>query len=283
MSRSTAAVVVAASITVLAAYLQAQTPARSTAAGSQPTLKGSAYNTQAPSPALAPASGDNVRQTLQRYCISCHNERLKTGSLALDGVDLQNIGAHSQIWEKVVTKLRTAAMPPVGRPRPDAATYDAVASWLEGELDRAAASNPNPGVRPPLHRLNRTEYKNAARDLLALEDLPREMEIDVLLPADDASYGFDNIADALGTSPTLIERYLSAAQKISRLAIGDASTPLIVDTYKIPPQLPQEDRFDGLPYGTRGGIRVERFFPLCLLYTSPSPRDLSTSRMPSSA
>jgi hypothetical protein len=115
--------------------------------------------------------------------------------------------------------------------------------------------------------LNRAEYKNAARDLLALDDLPREMEIDVLLPADDASYGFDNIADALGTSPTLVERYLSAAQKISRLAIGDASTPMIVDTYKIPPQLPQEDRFDGLPYGTRGGIKIERFFPLDGEYT----------------
>ena len=242
MSRSTAAVVVAAGIAALTAYLQAQTPAGT--------------------PAAASAGQAAAQQTLQRYCISCHNERLKTGSLALDGVDLQNISAHPQIWEKVVSKLRTAAMPPAGRPRPDAATYDAVASWLEGELDRAAASNPNPGVRPPLHRLNRTEYKNAARDLLALEDLPREMEIDVLLPADDASYGFDNIADALGTSPTLIERYLSAAQKISRLAIGDASTPVIVDTYKIPSQLPQEDRFDGLPYGTRGGIRIERFFPL---------------------
>jgi hypothetical protein len=137
---------------------------------------------------------------LQRYCISCHNGRLNTASLALDNVDIQNIGTHPQLWEKVVTKLRTSAMPPVGRPRPDAATYDLVAGWLEGELDRLAAGNPNPGVRPPLHRLNRTEYKNAARDLLALDDLPREMEIDVLLPADDASYGFDNIADALGTS-----------------------------------------------------------------------------------
>ncbi len=192
---------------------------------------------------------------------------MRTGSLALDGVDLQDIGAHQQTLEKVVTKLRTAAMPPAGRPRPDAATYDRVASWLETELDRVAAARPNPGVRPPLHRLNRTEYKNAAHDLLALDDLPREMEIDVLLPADDASYGFDNIADALGTSPTLIERYLSAAQKISRLAIGDASTPMIVDTYKIPPQLPQEDRFEGLPFGTRGGTRIERFFPLDGEYT----------------
>jgi hypothetical protein len=120
---------------------------------------------------------------------------LRTGSLALDGVDLQDIGAHQQTFEKVVTKLRTAAMPPAGRPRPDAATYDRVASWLETELDRVAAARPNPGVRPPLHRLNHAEYKNAARDLLALDDLPREMEIDVLLPADDASYGFDNIAD----------------------------------------------------------------------------------------
>jgi mono/diheme cytochrome c family protein len=228
-------------------YLQAQTPA-SPAAG-------------------APAGRSGTQQMLQRYCVSCHNARLNTAALALDRVDLQNVGAHPQVWEKVVTKLRTAAMPPVGRPRPDVATYDLVAGWLEAELDRVAAANPNPGVRPPLHRLNRTEYKNAARDLLALDDLPREMEIDVLLPADDASYGFDNIADALGTSPTLIERYLSAAQKISRLAIGDASTPLIVDTYKLPPQLPQEDRFDGMPYGTRGGIRIGRFFPLDGEYT----------------
>ena len=256
MSRSPAALALVAAAAVFTAsmYLQAQAPA-SSAAASRP----SAFRVGNRSAA--------TQQVLQRYCISCHNARLKTASLALDGVDLQKVGTHPEIWEKVVTKLRTTAMPPAGRPRPDAATYDRVATWLETELDRASASNPNPGVRPSLHRLNRSEYKNAARDLLALDDLPREMEIDVLLPADDASYGFDNIADALGTSPTLIERYLSAAQKISRLAVGDASTPLIVDTYKIPPQLPQEDRFDGLPYGTRGGIRIERFFPLDGEYT----------------
>ena len=253
MSRSPAVLALAAGAAVVAAsiYLQAQVPARTTPAVSQPAATGQS----------------DTQQVLQRYCISCHNARLKTASLALDGVDLQNVGAQPQVWEKVVAKLRTAAMPPIGRPRPEAATYDAVASWLESELDRAATSHPNPGVRPSLHRLNRTEYKNAARDLLAIGDLPREMAIDVLLPADDASYGFDNIADALGTSPTLIERYLSAAQKISRLAIGDAATPMIVDTYKLPPQLPQEDRFDGLPYGTRGGIRIERFFPLDGEYT----------------
>ena len=258
MSRTPAALALTAGAAVFAAsiYLHAQAPVTSAGASSRASLSGS--------PEIGRAS---AQQVLQRYCISCHNARLKTASLALDGVDLQNVAAQPQVWEKVVAKLRTAAMPPIGRPRPDAATYDALASWLEGELDRAARSNPNPGVRPPLHRLNRTEYKNAARDLLALDDLPREMDIDVLLPADDASYGFDNIADALGTSPTLIERYLSAAQKISRLAIGDAATPMIVDTYKLPPQLPQEDRFDGLPYGTRGGIRIERFFPLDGEYT----------------
>ena len=196
MSRSPAvlALVAAAAIFTASMYLQAQTPAQAP----------SPVPAQAPSPAPAPASGSNVQQVLQRYCISCHNARLRTGSLALDGVDLQDIGAHQQTLEKVVAKLRTAAMPPAGRPRPDAATYDRVASWLETELDRVAAARPNPGLRPPLHRLNRTDYKNAARDLLALDDLPREMEIDVLLPADDASYGFDNIADALGTSPTLV-------------------------------------------------------------------------------
>src|SRR6187549_1405143 len=146
MSRSPAALAITVGAAVLAAsiYLQAQSPAGTTA----PAATGQA----------------STQQVLQRYCISCHNARLKTASLALDAVDLQNVGAQPQVWEKVVAKLRTAAMPPIGRPRPEAATYDAVASWLESELDRAATSHPNPGVRPPLHRLNRTEYKNAARD-----------------------------------------------------------------------------------------------------------------------
>src|SRR5262245_32337276 len=281
MLRSHAALVAAAAVFTASIYLRAQAPAGAAPAGNQPTVNrlralrfsesrrsSLEFAQRAQAAGSADSAGQSdTQQVLQRYCIGCHNARLRSGSLALDGVDLQNIGAHQQILEKVVTKLRTAAMPPAGRPRPDAATYDRVATWLESELDRTAAARPNPGVRPSLHRLNRAEYKNAARDLLALDDLPREMEIDVLLPADDASYGFDNIADALGTSPTLVERYLSAAQKISRLAIGDVATPLIVDTYKLPPQLPQEDRFDGLPYGTRGGIRIERFFPLDGEYT----------------
>jgi mono/diheme cytochrome c family protein len=222
---------------------------------------------QGPTPAAQGAAASSAdptasRQMFQRYCSSCHNSKLKTGGLALDALDLNAIDAHPQAWEKVVTKLRTGAMPPAGLPRPDAATYDTVATWLESRLDAIAAASPNPGVRPSLHRLNRTEYKNAVRDLLALDDLPRELDIDILLPADDASYGFDNIADALGTSPSLLERYLVAAQKISRVAVGDRSMPMIVDTYRVPSQLPQEDRLEGYPFGTRGGIKIERHFPL---------------------
>ena len=226
--------------------------------------QGAAPATQTSAPAAATSTADRnaPRQMIQRYCASCHNSKLKTAGLALDALDLNAIAAHPQAWEKVVTKLRTGAMPPAGLPRPDAATYDTVASWLEDQLDAAAAAAPNPGVRPPLHRLNRTEYKNAIRDLLALESLPRELDIDILLPADDASYGFDNIADALGTSPSLLERYLVAAQKISRIAVGDRSMPMIVDTYRVPSQLPQEDRLEGHPFGTRGGIKIDRHFPL---------------------
>ncbi len=124
----------------------------------------------------------------------------------------------------------------------------------------AAALTPNPGEQPPLHRLNRAEYKNAIRDLLALDYLPRELDVAAMLPPDDASYGFDNIADALGTTPTLLESYLTAAQKISALAVGDPSLPVIVDRYRMPLALPQDDRFDDLPFGSRGGMSVRRCF-----------------------
>ena len=199
---------------------------------------------------------------LQRYCLGCHNQRLRSGGIALDTLDLTRVAGNAESWEKVIRRLRTASMPPQGRPRPDAATYDRVAGLLEHQLDDAAAAHPNPGPKPALHRLNRTEYQNAIRDLLALDNLPRELDIAVLLPPDDASYGFDNIADALGTSPTLLERYVTTAQKLSRLAVGDPTLPLIVDTYRVSPSLPQEDRFDGLPFGTRGGISITRHFPV---------------------
>jgi mono/diheme cytochrome c family protein len=215
-----------------------------------------------PQSSAAQSSTQAADEFLKRYCVSCHNDRLRTGGLVLDGLDTAHAAAHSEVWEKVVRKLRTGSMPPANRPRPDAATYDTIATWFERALDRAAADNPNPGIKPALHRLNRREYQNAIRDLLALDHLPKEMDISVLLPPDDASYGFDNIADALGTSPTLLERYVAAAQKIARLAVGDPTMPLIVDTYKVSPSLPQEDRFDGLPFGTRGGITLTRHFPL---------------------
>jgi len=225
---------------------------------------GVSSSVRAAGPQAAPTqvSSQAADDFLKRYCVVCHNDRLRTAGLALDGLDTARAAANSEVWEKVVRKLRTGSMPPANRPRPDAATYDAIASWFERALDRAAAENPNPGVKPALHRLNRREYQNAIRDLLALEHLPREMDISVLLPPDDASYGFDNIADALGTSHTLLERYVAAAQKIARLAVGDPTMPLIVDTYKVSPSLPQEHRFDGLPFGTRGGITITRQFPL---------------------
>jgi mono/diheme cytochrome c family protein len=218
----------------------------------------------AQAPASTPTTTPTNQALLKRYCVSCHNEKQRAAGLspmALDTLDVNRVGADAPIWEKVVTKLRTASMPPPGVPRPDAATYDALSTWIETELDRAAAAHPNPGQYPRLHRLNRAEYQNAVRDLLALDHLPKELDISTLLPPDDVSYGFDNIAAALATSPTLLESYLTAAQKISALAVGDPSMPVIVDTYRIPLQLPQEDTFEGLHSGA-WRHQHSRWFPL---------------------
>jgi mono/diheme cytochrome c family protein len=209
-----------------------------------------------------PPSSAPQRAVLEQYCATCHSQRLHTQGLDLETIDLTNVSAGAEVWEKVIRKLRTGAMPPGGVPRPDRATDDSLASWLENEIDRTAAARPNPGKLPGLHRLNRAEYQNAIRDLLALEALPKEMDVAQLLPADSSSYGFDNIADVLFVSPTLMDRYMSAARKISRLAVGDPSMPLIVDTYRNPPGLAQDDRLDGLPFGTRGGMAIRRNFPL---------------------
>src|SRR5262249_45698576 len=145
----------------------------------------------------------------------CHNQRLKTAGLVLDQLDVNDVGAASESWEKVVSKTRGGLMPPAGRPRPDAETFNRFVTTLESELDRAAAARPNPG-RVPIHRLNRAEYMNAIRDLLAVD-----IDAQSLLPADDSSHGFDNSAGALALSPALLERYLAAAARVSRLAIGD--------------------------------------------------------------
>ena len=191
------------------------------------------------------------------YCVTCHNDRLRTGGLALDTVDLSNVPAHADVLEKVVRKVRARMMPPQGMPRPDSAAMDAFATWLETSLDRAAAASPNPG-RTLLHRLNRAEYANAIRDLLAL-DVP----IAELLPADDSSFGFDNVADVLRFSPALQERYLSAAAKVSATAIGDVSSIEVTDDiYPVRQDLTQVQHLEGLPLGTRGGILIKKTFPL---------------------
>jgi hypothetical protein len=197
-----------------------------------------------------------------KYCLTCHNEKLKTAGLVIDPSGLTHVGTNAETWEKVVRKLRSNSMPPANAPRPDAATYDAVASFVETELDRASAAKPNPGKLPLLHRLSRTEYKNAIRDLLALDALPKEMDIDLLLPEDNAASGFDNIADLLFVSPSTMERYIDAAEKISRLAIGDPNAPVMVNRYRIPEEQPQDARVDGLPFGTRGGIAVNSQYPV---------------------
>src|SRR6185437_10018651 len=175
---------------------------------------------------------------------------------------LTQVSSNAETWERAIKQLRAKSMPPVPMPRPDATTYDKVASYLESELDRAASAQPNPGDLPNLHRLTRTEYSNAIRDLLALEDLPKEMDFTLLLPADNASSGFDNIADLLFVSPATMERYLDAARKISRVAVGDPSMPMLVSTYRLSGTRPQDARVEELPVGTRGGTAVHTDFPL---------------------
>ena len=203
------------------------------------------------------AAASPQRALVDRYCVGCHNQRAKVAGLMLDTADVTNVGAAPAIWEKVAQKLRGRAMPPIGLPRPDAATYDSLAGWLETELDRAAAAHPNPG-RPGIHRLNRSEYANAIRDLLSLD-----VDTQALLPPDDVGFGFDNNADVLTVSSALMDRYLSAARKIGRLAVGDRSMRPVEETYRISPLLVQEERVsEDLPFGSRGGIAIRHYFPL---------------------
>src|SRR6186997_3071910 len=211
----------------------------------------------APAPAATASAA-----VLKQYCATCHNDRVKAGGLVIDPAAAANVGAVADRWEKVVRKLRTQAMPPPGAPRPDAASYNRVASFLETELDRAETAKPHLGKLPLAHRLSRTEYRNAVRDLLALESLPSEVSVDYLLPPDNISSGFDNIADLLFVSPSNMERYLDAARKISRLAVGDPAMPVMVNIHKLDPEHPQDERVDELPFGTRGGIAVRSEFPV---------------------
>jgi uncharacterized protein DUF1592/uncharacterized protein DUF1588/uncharacterized protein DUF1587/uncharacterized protein DUF1585/uncharacterized protein DUF1595/cytochrome c len=196
------------------------------------------------------------RALVDQYCLTCHNDRAKTGNLSLTGLDVSQPGDQAEIWEKVVRKVRAGLMPPGGMPRPDRSTLDGFAGRLEAGLDRAAIAHPNPGSSA-LHRLNRTEYANAIRDLLALD-----IDEATLLPADDSSEGFDNIADALRVSPALVERYTAAAVKVSRLAVGNLLLSASTATYRVPGDLQQSEHIDGLPLGTRGGTVVQHTFPL---------------------
>ena len=217
-------------------------------AHAQPTASASGAGAAAP---------ETYRAVLDRYCVACHNQRTLTGNLALDTVDLAHVGDAAEVWEKVLEKLRTRAMPPPRRPRPAEATYDDFAAWLEAGLDRAAAARPDPG-RPTIHRLNRLEYANAIRDLLGLT-----VDVSTMLPADDLAYGFDNNADILTIAPGMLERYLSAARRIGRLAVGDPGIEPDVVRYPVSSLLVQRDRAsEEMPFGSRGGAAVTHHFPL---------------------
>jgi hypothetical protein len=200
-----------------------------------------------------PAFAADARALLDNYCITCHTQ--------FATADVSNMPANAEWWEKVIRKLRAGAMPPAGSPRPSKADAAGLIATLETALDRAAAAKPNPG-RFILHRMSRTEYANAIRDLLSLE-----IDAPTLLPPDDESYGFDNIADVLGVSPALLEQYVSASQKIVRLATGDMSIGPVIDTYRTRPDLSQDHQVEGLPLGTRGGLVVRHNFPLDGDYT----------------
>jgi hypothetical protein len=193
---------------------------------------------------------------INQYCIGCHNDKANTAGLALNTLNVESVGNNPEVWEKVLQRVRARYMPPIGRPRPDEAGYNALVNHLETSLDRVAAAKPNPGRTDTFHRLNRTEYQNAIRDLLAIE-----VDVSALLPKDDPTHGFDNVS--LGTlPPTLLERYLTAAQKISRLALGSPVPSPGSEVFVIPSDVTQEDHFEGQPFGTRGGATVKHTFPI---------------------
>jgi mono/diheme cytochrome c family protein len=219
-----------------------------------PTLQPQSVSDAAATPAQADASAEQA--LLNRYCRGCHNARTKSGNFVLDGLDLTKAGDRADDWEKVVRKLRGGLMPPAGRPRPDEAAYNQLRTSIETRLDRAAAARPDPGRTEIAHRLNRLEYANAVRDLLAVEINAAD-----LLPADDSSYGFDNIAGVLKMSGSLTERYLGAARFVSRVAVGSPPPSIGANVYRVSAELEQHDRIDALPFGTRGGTLIRHVFP----------------------
>jgi hypothetical protein len=218
----------------------------------------------ADTPAATPpaSAAADTQAAITKYCTTCHNPRLRTAGLALDPAEVARPGDQSETWEKVLRQLRAGTMPPPGAVRPSEAFYTRATAYLARELEASAAARPNPGSLPLAHRLTRTEYANAIRDLLALPDLPKELDYATLLPADNASSGFDNLADTLFVSPATMERYLAAARKISRAAVGDPDIGVLVNTHVTPVRQPQDGRNGDLPFGTRGGLEIAGYFPL---------------------
>ena len=211
-------------------------------------------------PQKEPSAGSSTpRAVFDQYCVTCHNEKLHTAGLALDTLDVTNPSAHAETWERVIEKLRAGSMPPPGRPRPDPATYRALATWLENEIDHAWSASPNPGRIGAVHRLNRTEYNNAIRDLLAIN-----LDVRSQLPGDETADGsFDNFADSLTISTAHLERYLSVARQLTRLAVGLPPTAPTIDKFEIPLHVLQNDRqSEDLPFGSRGGLAVNYNFPV---------------------
>ena len=207
-------------------------------------------------PASSSSADLSPRALVNRYCVTCHSDALKTGGLTLARIDPDHAGVDAEVWERVFRKLRAGLMPPSGAPRPERAVLDTFRRTMEASVDRAALEKPNPGATS-LHRLNRSEYANVIRDLIAVD-----VDASALLPPDDSSEGFDNIADVLGTSPALIDRYIGAAAKISRLAVGDTDVGPVSTTYKVRGDLSQDRHIEGLPVGTRGGILIRHTFPV---------------------
>ena len=211
-----------------------------------------------PVPAVSPPSDQaRGRAVIDKFCVGCHSERLRTGGLVLENLANADAGANAATWEKVLAKVRVGAMPPPNAPRPPAHDADALVDWLTSDLERAAAREPNPGRTEAIHRLNRAEYANAVRDVLGLE-----IDAAAMLPADDAD-GFDNMASLLSVPPALLERYLSAARRVSRLALGLPPPAPVTNTYTLPDLAIQDDHVDeNLPFGSRGGIAVRHYFPV---------------------
>src|SRR5262245_40406395 len=181
---------------------------------------------QSPSPRAISAGVSSQRALIEQYCTGCHSQALKTAGISLEGLDYNNVGRTADVWEKALRKLRTGQMPPPRLPHPDAAAVSGFINWLEAALDRASKANPNPG-RPAVRRLNRAEYSNAIRDLLAVDIKPG-----LSLPVDDSGYGFDNIGDVLSLSPALFEKYMSAARRVSRLAVGELTVKPVEERFR---------------------------------------------------